>query len=372
MSALALQDLLPGPAALAALKRRVQSQTPKAPGIYQFLDAAGGIIYVGKAKDLRTRLLSYFSAPWPESKSARLIRCAADIAVRPLPSEFAALLEEQRLIQRLRPAYNVAGNRYRASLAFVRLTGGAAPKLTVTETLKDTGAVYFGPFRGRGQALESVRTLADLLGLRDCADHIPLTFADQPSLFDTVLQPACIRHDLGNCLGPCAARVGAERYAEAARAAVAFLDGRSAHPLDRALDAMADASDAQAYERAALWRRRFDDLTWLFAAVARLRAAVEALNFVYEVKDQAGGGDDRVYLVRHGTIRTEAALPRSPLERQAFAAGIRRHVDEAAAAPAARGGPDMAQLLLVMSWFRQHPEEYDRTSPFSHWARETA
>jgi excinuclease ABC subunit C len=372
MSALALQDIGVSPASLAELKRRVQALAAKRPGVYEFLDQTGGVIYVGKAKDVRTRLLSYFTAPWPESKGARLIRCAADLRWRYLPSEFAALLEELRLITLLKPAYNVAGNRTYASLAFIKVTRGIAPKLVVSDTARDPAARYYGPFRGRASTQNAVRTLSDLLGLRDCAERQEMVFADQPTLFDAPLAPACIRHELGSCLGPCAARCDAERYAGAVDAALDFLEGRAARPLDRILDVMTDAAAAQQFERAAAWRERFDEVTWLFAALARLRAAVEGLSFVYEVKDESGEGGDRVYLLRHGTVRTSAAHPRTPIEREAFAESVRHAAVDEGPAPAARSGAEMHQLLLVMSWFRRNPEEYDRTSPYARWTGEAA
>lgn len=368
MSALALHDVVARPASLAELKARVQAQAARRPGVYELLDPAGGVSYVGKAKDVRTRLLSYFSAPWPESKSAQLIRSAADLRWRYLPSEFAALLEEQRLIQQLRPPCNVTHNRTWASLAFIKVTRGVAPRMVVSESAKDPGARYYGPFRGGANTREAVRTLGDMLGLRDCVERQPMTYADQASLFDAPLVPACIRHELGTCLGPCAARCDAQRYGAAVAAALDFLDGRSAHPLDRVLDAMTDAAEARQFERAAVWRERFEELTWLFGSLARLRAAVEGLSFVYQVKDQTGGPDDRVYLVRHGTIRASAAQPRTPIERAAFAESVRACQLEEGPAPAARSGGEMQQLLLVMSWFRQNPEEYDHTSPYARWA----
>ena len=367
MSALALHDVVTSPASLAELKRRVQSGAAKRPGVYEFLDATGGVIYVGKAKDVRTRLLSYFTAPWPESKSARLIRCAADLRWRYVPSEFAALLEELRLIQQLKPAYTVSGNRTYASLAFIKVTRGVAPRLVVCENARDPAGRYYGPFRGRANTQHAVRTLADQLGLRDCAERQEMLFADQPSLFDTPLAPACIRHELGTCLGPCAGRCDAQGYGSAVAAALDFLEGRAAKPLDRILDIMGDAADAQQFERAAVWRERFDELTWLFASLARLRAAVEGLSFVYDVKDESGEGDDRLYLIRHGTIRAMASRPGTPIEREAFAATVRLSTLDEGPAPAARSGAEMNQLMLVMSWFRRNPEEYDHTSPFTRW-----
>jgi len=355
-----------------ALRERVKATARRRPGVYRFLDADGGVFYVGKAKDLRARLLSYFSAPWPESKAARLIRAAADVTWRYLPSEFAALLEELRLIARLRPFSNVRGNRSQRRMVFVKLTGGAAPKLRVTEHTADRTARYFGPFQSGWRTADAVRVLADLLKLRDCAQDLPMRFAGQADLFGAEATPACLRHELGTCLGPCAAKCGADVYRAAVAAAVDFLESRTARPLDRVLDAMADASAARDYERAALWRDKLETLEALFAATARLRAATEALTFVYGVRARAprsrgSGRDDRVYLVHRGLVRAEAPWPRTPIERDAFAAAVHRAAALPPGGPAARTAPEMDELLLVMSWFRQHPEEFDATTPLAGW-----
>jgi len=86
---------------------------------------------------------------------------------------------------------------------------------------------------------------------------------------------------------------------------------------------------AQAFERAAIWRTKFEELTWLFASVARLRAAVDALSFVYEVEDRGGNGDDRVYLVRHGVAESRLTArgygPADPVDSNATAAGRARN-----------------------------------------------
>jgi excinuclease ABC subunit C len=371
MSALAFA-VAPAADTFEALRSRVRAEVRRRPGVYQFLDPAGGVFYVGKAKDLRTRLLGYFTAPWPESKAAQLIRAAADVTWRYLPSEFAALLEEQRLIARLRPFSNVRGNRTRRRMVFIKVTGGTAPKLKVTEHTADRAARYYGPFQGGERTADAVRVMSDLLKLRDCAQDRPMRFADQADLFDPSRSAACIRHELGTCLGPCAAKCGAEAYHEALGRAVDFLEGRSVCPLDHVLDAMASASEARAFERASLWRDKLEALESLFAAVSRLRAATDSLSFVYGVRDrtgpsQGGGHDDRVYVVHRGLVRSAAAWPRTPIERDAFAATIERYVRQPPRTLAARSAPEMDQLLLVMSWFRQHPEEFDTTTPFAEW-----
>jgi excinuclease ABC subunit C len=334
--------------------------------VYRFLDESGAVIYVGKARELRARLLSYFTAPWPESKAANLVRSAADIVWTELPSEFAALLLEGRLISRLRPRYNVRGAEGRSPMVFIKATAGTAMRLAVTAAARDGAARYYGPFRGRARTLDAVRVLSDLLGLRDCSDSRPMAFADQTDLFSAPLAAGCLRHELGACLGPCAARCSHQAYAERAGRALDFLEGRSAHPLDRVLEGMTNAADAREFERAAHWRGKFEALEWLFGAVARLRAAADALSFVYAVKDRTGGSDDRVYLLSRGVVKAEAAWPRTPLEREAFAADVRRY-QPGDAAPPARTAAEMQQLLLVMSWFRQHPEEFEAATPYSRW-----
>jgi excinuclease ABC subunit C len=371
MSALAFA-VTPAADAFEALRSRVRAEVRRRPGVYQFIDPAGGVFYVGKAKDLRARLLGYFTAPWPDSKAAQLIRAAADLTWRYLPSEFAALLEEQQLIARLRPFSNVRGNRTRRRIVFIKLTGGSAPKLKVSEHTADRAARYYGPFQGGARTADAVRVMSDLLKLRDCAQDRPMKFADQSDLFDAREPAACIRHELGTCLGPCAAKCSRDAYREALGRAVDFLEGRSASPLDLVLDAMAGASAAREFERASLWRDKLEALEGLFAAVSRLRAATESLSFVYGVRDrtapsQGGSHDDRVYVVHRGLVRSAAAWPRTPIERDAFAATVERHAGLPRGTVAARSAAEMDQLLLVMSWFRQHPDEFDMTTPFAEW-----
>ena len=286
MSALAFA-VAPAADSFEALRSRVKEQAQRRPGVYHFHDAAGGVFYVGKAKDLRARLLSYFTAAWPDTKASQLIRAAADITWRYLPSEFAALLEELRLIARLRPFSNVRGTRTLRRMAFVKVTAGAAPKLKVTEQTTDRTARFYGPFQGTFRTADGVRVMSDLLKLRDCAQDRGLVFAGQADLFDgSAMQAGCIRHELGTCLGPCAAKCSAAAYRTALDAAVDFLEGRAVHPMGRILDAMSEAAGARDYERAAHWRDKLEALESLFAANSRLRAATDALSFVYGVKDR--------------------------------------------------------------------------------------
>ena len=120
------------------------------PGIYRMLDAAGRVLYVGKAKQVKARLLSYFHAKYPEDKGARILHAASDVTWEYVSSEFAAHLAELREIRRSRPPYNVQMNRTRSTV-FVGVTDGAAPKLTCSASPSREHVRYYGPLPSPGR-----------------------------------------------------------------------------------------------------------------------------------------------------------------------------------------------------------------------------
>jgi excinuclease ABC subunit C len=326
------------------------------------LDATGRVIYVGKAKQLRTRILSYFRAAPPE-KAWRILQATDDIQWDYVASEFAALLRELREIKRHRPLYNSRMNR-RRHVAFVKVSGKPAPKIYVGSHPGGHDVRHYGPFLQVGRLKESVKDLNDVLGLRDCALDMSIAFAEQRDLFEPERRAACIRHELGTCLGPCGGFVTEFDYHHKLDVAMSFLEGRGIDPLNQVIEAMAHASDSQHFEVATRWRARFDSLTWLLGACAKAHATLEALSFVYT--DPGTHGDDRSYVVRRGTIRALAPTPRSPIERAAFRALVSEHL---ATAPEPGPVPTEAidETLLVMSWFRQHPGALRRTEALADW-----
>src|SRR5919109_5425897 len=116
---------------IATLRGEVRAAAQDRPGIYRMLSSDGEVLYIGKSKRVRSRLLSYFRCAYPEEKGARILREAASIDWEYAPSEFAALLEELRLIKRFRPRFNVAMKRDARHFCFIKLTRGPAPKLLV-------------------------------------------------------------------------------------------------------------------------------------------------------------------------------------------------------------------------------------------------
>jgi excinuclease ABC subunit C len=175
-----------------------------------------------------------------------------------------------------------------------------------------------------------------------------------------------MRHEFGFCAGPCAGFVTQAEYRRRVETAMAFLEGRTIQPIDRVVTAMQDAAAQARFEVAARWREKFEQLEWLLAATSRARSARDLLTFVY--RDTGEFGDDRVYLVRQGVVRASFPYPSTPIEREAF----RAVVAEEAARPAPPSGPlpleSIDEILLLMSWFRAHPEALRRTSPYDDWA----
>lgn len=352
---------------LAALREVVRASASDRPGVYRMVGAGGEVVYVGKSKRVRSRLLSYFRAEYPRDKGARIVREAEAIEWSYVPSEFAALLEELRLIKRLRPRFNVAMKRDARHYAFVRVTGGVAPRLTVVRGsgAGERGGVFYGPFVGAERLREALRELGDALGLRDCTLDGRMRFADQVELLPVPPRtPGCIRHEIGTCLGPCVAAVRAADYGDRVRQARGFLEGTDDEPLKRLRQGMREASDALAYERAAVLRDKLQRLEALREQFGRLRFAVEALTFAYIVPGFEG--DDRFYLIRRGVVRGEFGAPRSPDEWTSLREACERiygsGTEGASSRPSATvPAHEVDELLLVTSWFTVRPQELQAT-----------
>jgi len=349
---------------LDGLRRRVSTIAEKRPGIYRMLDASGRVLYVGKARQVRTRLLSYFHARYPEDKGARILHAASDLAWEYASSEFAAHLAELREIRKWRPPYNVQMNRSRTAM-FVAVADGPAPKLASTASPSRDQVRYYGPLPSRGRTNDAIRVLNDLLGLRDCADKMPIAFAEQGDLFNEPRQAACPRYDFGTCSGPCAGRVTEPGYRERIGTAIAFLEGRGIEPVDRVVAGMMAAAERGEFEAAARWRERFEALEWLLGATTRARSAVELLTFVY--RDPGAHGDDRAYVIRRGAVRACYPWPGTPIEMEAFRGVIAAELAQEDVPAGPLPASVIEEMLLIMSWFRRHPDALRRTTRMQEW-----
>lgn len=349
-----------------ALREEVRRTTENRPGVYRMVAPGGTVVYVGKSVRVRSRLLSYFRAG-PGEKPFEILATTARIEWDPVPSEFAALLLEMRLIRRWRPSYNVEHNR-RLGFSFVRVTREPAPRLQVTPAAKADGCRYYGPFRGRKGVRNAVRELVDVLGLRDCSSRVPTRYSDQGDLFPSPLVPLCMRGELRRCVAPCARSCSEADYQRRVDVACAFLEGREDAPLRTLEGRMRRAADRCHFEHAALLRDRLDRLARLRAQLRMLWREMDELSVAYRIPGH--DGEDRVYLLRRGLLVEEHPAPRDRAEERR----LRDRIERAArvrrvplhSLPAER----LSELLLVLRWFRSRPEELDRTEPLASRAKD--
>ncbi len=363
MRALPTLDLLRPPTADARIKEMeadVRERAENRPAVYRMIAVDGEVMYVGKSKQLRSRLLSYFRGSFPEDKGARILRDADRIEWEYVPSEFAALLGELRAIKRHRPRRNVAMKRDGRNLCFIKLTGGVAPRLTVVRGPgTDDMALYYGPFLGAMNVGESLRELSDVLGLRDCTLDRKMRFSDQAELFQLAPRtPGCLRYEVKKCLGPCIAACSSRDYMDRVGLARRFLDGADDGPIESLRHEMTSSSDRLEFERAAAYRDKLQRLEALRKRFGRLRFAVESLSFVYTVPGT--DGTDRLYVIRRGRVRGEMAAPGNADEQSALdrmLAEIFADAVDGMQVPS----HEIDELLLLSSWFSRFPRELDRT-----------
>src|SRR5690606_33296197 len=346
-------------ARLKELREHVRAGAENRPGVYRMLGPSGEVLYVGKSVRVRTRLLSYFRAERGE-KAAEIMAHAHAVAWDYTPSEFAAVLRELEQIKRWRPVYNVEHKRD-STYGFVRITPGPAPKLVLVGQVTDGRDAYFGPFRGRQRVREALRELSDVLELRDCPTSVPMRFADQIELFERDDTPRCLRGELRRCLAPCAGRCTRAAYQARVTMARRFLQGDADRPLAILRERMRAAAERLQFEYAAELRDRAERLEQVRDELVALRGAVDSLTFAYPVPGY--GGEDRVYLIRRGSVRADLPAPRTPADREMLAA----RAAEVYSAPEPRGlsvaAARVPEIRLVARGFRLGPEEGARAVP---------
>lgn len=220
------------------------------PGVYRMFDAAGDILYVGKARNLKNRVSSYFHKSGQAIKTQALVSRIASIEVTVTGSETEALLLEQNLIKSLRPPFNIL-LRDDKSYPYIYLSEHAHyPSLTFRRgRSKRAKGQFFGPYPGAGAVRESLNVLQKLFKIRNCSD----------SFFNNRSRP-CLQYQINRCTAPCVNNISPEEYAEDVRHAAMFLEGKNPAIIKDVLKAMENASRNLDFERAAQYR---DQITHL-------------------------------------------------------------------------------------------------------------
>jgi excinuclease ABC subunit C len=216
---------------------------PTAPGVYLLKDAAGKVIYVGKAVSLRSRIRSYFRGGDERSQVRFLVGKLVDFDTLVTASEKEALILENNLIKQYRPRYNIRLKDDKSYVSVKVTIGEAWPRVLVTRRIVKDGSRYFGPFHSASAVRETLDTIRKIFPLRTCSDGV----------FRNRSRP-CIEYDIKRCLGPCVLPVDREAYGEHLRQAMLLLEGRSREVATALRARMDTAAGAERFEEAARLR----------------------------------------------------------------------------------------------------------------------
>ncbi len=284
----ALDDAQRAAAAGADVIMRYAKLAPGAPGVYRMIDTRGDVLYVGKAKNLRKRILAYQRPTGHVARIARMIAATASIEFVSTATETEALLLEANLIKRLRPRFNVL-LRDDKSFPYILITGDhPAPQICKHRGARSRPGDYFGPFASVWAVNRTITALERAFLIRSCSDAV----------FESRTRP-CLLYQIKRCSGPCTGEVKPADYAELVREAKAFLSGKSRTVKEELAGEMEKAASALDFESAAIYRDRLAALSAVQAHQGINPRGVEEAD-VFAVHQEGGFSCLEVFFFRTG------------------------------------------------------------------------
>ncbi len=224
------------------LKKKI-SELPQSPGVYQYFDASGSIIYIGKAKKLKNRVLSYLNKTNQSDKTRVLVSKIHDFRYIVVESEQDALLLENNLIKKYKPKYNILLKDDK-SYPWICIKKEPFPRVFITRRFVRDGSEYFGPYTSTRFAHTLIALIKSLYKLRTC--NLPLT----QKAIDNCKFKVCLEYHIGNCIGPCVGRIREAEYNEFIAQIRNILKGNLSSVIEVMVRKMNEFADALQFEKA--------------------------------------------------------------------------------------------------------------------------
>ncbi len=313
--------------ARSVLDRTLAQSLPKKPGVYIMRDARGEIVYVGKAKNLRNRVSSYYSQPIGMTrKMDGLIENVTRIDHEVVGSELEALMLESQFIRRYQPRYNTALKKSE-HYPYIKVDiTNPWPRVTVVRTKKDDGARYFGPYTSATSARRTVDVINSALPLRTCTRSFK-----NPRSYGS----PCLALELHQCLGPCTGKVDRSEYHGHVQSVLRLLDGEDDAMYQQLHIQLEDAAEKLDFERADRIRKNILNLTAILGEQKRTRDA-EALHNLVLVFAGAEANQRDAWLILHGRLWARFLIDMEDEEAETdFADRLARSMERATTTPMA-------------------------------------